>query len=227
MTAAIPTFGSLADAAQHLGDSLGNIRLIADLLLSEDHALPAPMRREYLGALAEKAARLQGVAEDMTTLVRIHNHEVSIENVSLRASEIVQQAIEACSAAASRKRVPIHSSVSDGEPLVSGDYWKLSKAIGGVMSYIVRSTPPGGSVAVDVDHTADGIVQIVFRRLGTMAAPEPAVQFFPGDAETSSEALGLTLSSQILAMHGGSLQTRETATGHTVTVRLPGAADRG
>jgi len=220
MIAAIPTFGHLADAAQDLEDSLGNIRLIANLLLSEDHALPEIMRREYLGALAEKVSRLQGVAEEMTTLVKIHAHQVEMESCSLHASEIVHQTVEAYSAEAARRHVSIQSIVEDGEPLIIGDYWKLSRAIAGVLSVVLRTAAPGGSITATVESAQKEVV-VTFVRSGKLAPPNPAVSFFPADQETGSVKLGFTLAEQLVALHGGSLQAVESATEMRVTIHLP------
>ncbi len=220
MMAVVPTFGHLAAAAQDLEDSLGNIRLIADLLLRENEALPEPMRREYLGALAEKASRLQGVAEDMTALAKIHARQVTLERCPLRASEIVHQSIEASGTEAARRQITLSSTVAPQEPLIAGDYWKLSRAFQGVLESLIRGTPPDGSVAVHVERDADG-VKVAFRRSGTLAALNPAESFFQDAHPSSAAALGISLSEQLVVLHGGTLEALECEAGHTVTIRLP------
>lgn len=223
MNPAAPACGRLVAASQDLESSLGNMRLIADLLLREDGSLPGAMRREYLGALVEKAGRLQGVAEDMTALAKIQARQVRLERCPLHISEILLQAIEAFSSEATRKQIVIRSAIADEEPQIAADYWKLSRALGGVMESMIRAASPGASIAINVEPTAEG-VQIVFRRLGSMVALNQGVCFFPGEREASAAELGLSLSEQLVALHGGMLEAREDEAGQSssVTIRLPG-----
>jgi signal transduction histidine kinase len=221
MLACPPAFNRLAAAAQNIENSLGNIKLIADLLLHQYESLPEPMRREYLGVLAEKASRLRTFAEDLSELARLQTQPAPLESCDLHVSEIVLQTIEALGAEAACKQVTVRSAVAEEEPRIPGDYWKLSQALGAILARMISCTPPGGTVAVNIEPAADA-VQIVFRRLASLPPPDLASAFFAEEEQDGADALRLALSEELISLHGGTLSMPETESGQSVIIRLPG-----
>jgi CheY-like chemotaxis protein len=130
---------------------------------------------------------------------------------------------------AARGRVTLHCDVAPDVGTVRGDELKLKQVVLNLVSNAVKFTPEGGSVTVEARGEQDSVV-VTVRDTGVGVPEEQRERIFEAfqrggrDVRTTTEGtgLGLTLSRQIVELHGGRLAMHSTVgEGSTFWFELP------
>ena len=113
---------------------------------------------------------------------------------------------------------------------MDADATRLQQAIGNLLANAIKFTPEGGRIDVSVERVDEQmVVKIVDTGRGIDAAFLPHVfeRFRQADSATSRPhgglGLGLTIVSEIVGLHGGTVNAASEGAGHgaTFTIRLP------
>jgi signal transduction histidine kinase len=192
-------------------------------------AYSGPEQREALGRIRTDGKRLLATIDNLIDLTQISEHELRQQRIDIVG--IARDAAENARAAAKERQVNI--AVNDGRPttLASalGDSWAMRRILDNLLANAVRLTPPGGTVSVSVDRSADTITTSVsdtgqgFPVELTEEFSEEAAQ---GDGSSLPDAggTGLALSSRLArAMNGRLTAENQPGTGATVKLSLPAA----
>lgn len=121
-----------------------------------------------------------------------------------------------------------------GAALVWGNRTALEQIVRNVMKNAILYTPRGGSIASSIRKTGDGFFELLMRDTGVGIAPEDIPHifdpFFRADSSRtragSGAGLGLTIVSELVKMHHGTVSIRsKVGEGTTVFIRLPCATN--
>jgi CheY-like chemotaxis protein len=158
---------------------------------------------------------------------------LNVQPVDLAA--VLRDAIDAVVPAATAKGIVIDSAVDEHTEPIPGDRERLQQVLWNLLSNAVKFTGRGGAVHISLARR-EGAAVITIRDTGIGIAPEflPHVfdRFRQGDAGTTRErgglGLGLSISRQLIEMHGGTIvgASAGLGAGSTFTVSLPIAAEQ-
>ena len=138
--------------------------------------------------------------------------------------------MEAVLPTAEAKRIRINTKLQHDVGIVSADGTRLQQVVWNLLTNAVKFTPSGGEVDVSLRRIDDDI-EIKVRDSGLGIEPEflPRIfdRFRQADSSTtrsqSGLGLGLTITKQLVELHGGTIQATSAGRnqGATFTVRLP------
>lgn len=197
--------------------------------LLSDETARLTLLDEGLTSIAQ-AARVQSLlVEDLLDVSRIVAGRLKLTLASIDAARVLDQAIASVAPSARAKNIAVvRSFEGDGFPLVA-DPVRLAQIVWNLLTNAIKFTPDGGTIEVTL-RRAGASVEITVRDTGGGIAPEllPHIfeRFRQGDA-TGARAgglgLGLTIVSNLVQLHGGSIRAESAGlgTGATFIVELP------
>jgi two-component system phosphate regulon sensor histidine kinase PhoR len=201
--------------------------------------LEAPDRARYLAMMAQQAARMQSVVQDLLTLSRLEGSPLPGMAEWTPVSSLLQRCEEesrALSALLAQNQAQGHVLEFDTGAAqwqdIAGSPAELQSALSNLISNAVRYTPGGGRILVRWERAADGGAVFSVQDTGPGIAPEhiPRLteRFYRVDRsrsrETGGTGLGLAIVKHVLQRHGASLDIRSTlGKGSTFSVHLPPA----
>jgi CheY-like chemotaxis protein len=166
--------------------------------------------------------------EDILDYARIISGKIRLEIIPLNLVKVLKEAIEAITPAADAKNITLETNF-DSNSLVSGDAARLQQVFWNLLSNAIKFTPKGGRIAIKLERinshveigvsdTGDGIraefLPFVFERL--RQADDSTTR------RRGGLGLGLTISRNIIELHGGTIRAASPGEGlgATFTVSL-------
>lgn len=183
----------------------------------------------YYGRLAEGAAQLSRLVDDLFELSRIEADalDLTLEPVSL--GELVSDAVASTRPLAQAKGVQVDGRVTERLPQVSASSRELTRVVVNLLDNAIRHTPSGGAVRVVVGR-ADGHAEVsVMDSCGGIPAQEIDRVFelaYRGDTARTpgsggGAGLGLAIARGFVEAHRGDIAVQNEGAGCRFTVRLP------
>ncbi len=220
----------LANTSHELRTPLNGIIGLAESLLDGvTGALPEPTRRN-LSMIAGSGRRLAHLVDDILDFSKLKNHqiELNIQAVSLR--EVADIVLTLMAPLVKGKEVELINRIPDTLPEVAGDENRLQQVLHNLVGNAVKFTDHG---SVTVSASRDGEqVELRVTDTGIGIPADQLEKVFEGfeqaDASSARQyggtGLGLTITRQLVELHGGEVHLRpaETEQGGTEAVlRLP------
>lgn len=186
--------------------------------------------RETAVEKIDKNLRLQAaIVEELLNFSDIMSSGFAVMNKSIGIREVFESAVATANVAAFQKGVTlVNDDQLDGEQVV-GDKERLRIALVNVLSNAVKFTPAGGRVVARA-YCADGCVRCVISDDG----PGIPAEFLPHVFEQYKQSehvstrrygglgLGLTIASQILKLHHGTIEAESCGGGGAkFTISIP------
>jgi two-component system phosphate regulon sensor histidine kinase PhoR len=196
-------------------------------IAASDTAMDAGTRTAHLRLMTEQAQRMQRLIEDMLTLSRLESIDYPVRNEHVDVAHLVSD-VAAEARALSQGKHAITVSV-DG-PNLMGSAEELRSAFGNLASNAVRYTPPGGTIHLSWQDSADG-PQFIAADTGIGIDQQHIARlterFYRVDKsrsrETQGTGLGLAIVKHVLLRHGGTLSIKSQAgKGISFIASLPG-----
>jgi signal transduction histidine kinase len=189
----------------------------------------APLR-EALDRVVANAEFLEHRIEELLSLARAENGELTLDEQTVDLGQIVAAAGQAVSAYARSLDVGLELGMSDAPLTVRGDARWLQQALVAMLDNGVKFSPIGGKVSLAMtsdDSTAS--IAISDEGAGIPAGDLPRIFDAYYQAETGRErggsGLGLALARWIIERHGGSIAASNAPGGGCVmTITLPRAS---
>ena len=216
------------EASHELRTPLANLRVELDLALRRARSVEE--LEAALRSAAEETERLARLAEDLLVLARADRGRVPVRREEVDVAELVGVEIEAFAARAAKAGVSIEARVQPGLR-ANVDSLRLRQAVGNLLDNALHSTPPQGTVTVEVVH-ADGSLCLEVRDTGEgfpaaflRNAFEPFAR--PDDSRSQPDGdggagLGLAIVRAVAEAHGGTVKaTNRSGGGAAVTLRIP------
>jgi signal transduction histidine kinase len=217
----------MADASHELRTPVSIVRATADVTLSRGHRDEAEYR-EALAIVGEQARRVGRLVDDMLVLARAEAGGYPLRPVDLYLDEVVADCRRAVDVLAAERGVTIHAAASPEIPF-RGDEDLLRRLVLNVLQNAVQHTPPGGAVAVDVQHDP-GTVRIRVSDEGAGIPLDDQKKIFDRfvqlDAARRGQGtgLGLPIARWIAEAHNGTLVLEKSGpAGSTFCLLLPAA----
>ncbi len=217
---------------------VGFVETLQTLPLQEDE------RARYLGLMAQQAARMQHLVQDLLTLSRLEGSPPPgmAEWVPVCALlRHCEDEARALSATLARTPAQQHRFVfptpgqAQAAGQVAGIAAELQSALANLVNNAVRYTPAGGSITVAWEPLADGGARFTVRDTGPGLAPEhlPRIteRFYRVDRsrsrDTGGTGLGLAIVKHVVQRHGAALEISSVlGQGSVFGVRFPAARVR-
>ena len=187
------------------------------------------MMRLPAAAAIEQSARAQArLIEDLLEMSRLVMNKLQLQKSRVDLSNIVIEAAAMIRPAAEAKHIDVKVAVPREECVVDGDSVRLEQILWNLMQNAVKFTPAGGQVELrlasdgrfarmTVSDDGDGITADLL--------PHLFDPFRQGDGAASKGGLGLGLaiSRQLAAAHGGTIEAQSDGAGKGAhfTVRIP------
>lgn len=224
----------LANMSHELRTPLNSIIGFSQVMsLGKDFGLSADKHLEYARDIQRSAEHLLQLINDLLDLSKIEAGQVTLNESEIDLPETLEQACHMLKTEAEAKALALTCTCEAGTPRLFADTRYVMQVVLNLLSNAVKFNIPGGRVDVAAKLEDDGRIAISFTDTGIGIAAEdiPLVLEPFGQAGTSSDrshigtGLGLSVSKQLVELHGGSLTLISApGEGTTVSVRFP--ADR-
>ncbi len=185
----------------------------------------------YLERLESDCRRLLGTVNDILDLRQMESGTLTLNKTRMPLSQIVQTSVEAVSVQADAKRQKLLVEAVPRECFVQCDQQKLERVLINVIGNAIKFTPEEGEITVrllpDPDDAARVLLMVSDNGVGI---PKDAIakvtqRYFKVGDHPNGSGLGLSISREIVELHGGTLQIESpvpgTDRGTAVLVRLP------
>jgi signal transduction histidine kinase len=214
-----------ADASHELRTPVSVVRAAAEVALSREHRDEGEYR-ETLSIVGSQARRMSRLVDDMLVLARADAGGYPLRPVDFYLDEVIVECCRAVDVLAAERGVTIRSRASVEIPY-RGDEDLLRQLVLNVLQNAVQHSPPGGSVAIDVERDA-AAVKMRVTDSGAGVPPEDEQRIFDRFVQLDparrgqGTGLGLPIARWIAEAHHGTLVLeRSGAGGSTFCVSLP------
>ncbi len=216
----------VTNASHELRTPLSNIKTRLYLLRKQPEKLD-----EHLDVMDEMAAHMQQLLEEMLDIGRFERGAVMLDRDNVVLQELVSEAVNGYQPRAARRSVTLESDLSGPPIKVLVDQKRMVQVITNLISNAVNHSPQDGHVDVHVmiDPNSNGrkMAYVQVQDNGMALSPDMLAQVFQPFTNASmglvsGTVLGLSLTKEIVELHGGDIKVESDAEKGTLyTVRLP------
>jgi two-component system, OmpR family, phosphate regulon sensor histidine kinase PhoR len=169
--------------------------------------------KRFVEIMHKQAQRLNRLVEDLMTISKIELGEVKFIFEDVYLPDVIGSVILLLEAKAEIKKMHINNLVPGKIPHVKGDRDRLSQVFVNVLDNAVKFTPEGGSITIDAEEKAGGVV-VTITDTG-MGIPREEIQrlgerFYRVDKTRSRDlggtGLGLSIVKHLMLAHGGKME---------------------
>ncbi|WP_169713757.1 sensor histidine kinase [Paludifilum halophilum] len=178
-----------------------------------------------LSVISRETERLTELVEDLLDFSKLQSRKMNLRMERLDLNRVVEDVREQFSFKNEEKAIRL-TVRREEEPLeIEGDSDRITQVLVNLVHNAIKYTPSGGKVeittrrrkeeaCVEVDDTGMGIPSEELSRI--------TEKFYKGKSNQSGSGLGLSISKEIVQLHGGRLDIwSDPGTGTRVTVRFP------
>jgi signal transduction histidine kinase len=170
------------------------------------------------------------LVEDLLDTARAISGKLKLEVHPTDVADVIEKAEEVVRPAAEVKGISLDTRLDRGVGQITGDPDRLQQVVWNLLSNAIKFTDGGGRVEVRLERI-DHYVQITVRDTGQGIKPEFLTYVFDryqqagtsGSRRAGGLGLGLSLTRQLVEMHGGSVEAESEGEGKGATfiVKLP------
>lgn len=218
----------LATLAHELRNPLAPIANGLELLKATDADPDAG--RQARDMMERQLGQMVRLIDDLLEVSRITTGKLALRLETLDLKGIIQTALEVVAPMAAEKAHQVEAAMPPGSIWVRGDATRLTQVFANVLSNAVRYTDPNGRIELAVTSDSNQ-VRISVTDNGIGIAPEMQLAVFEMFMQVDKSlergraglGVGLTLSRQLIELHGGKLQLFSAGLGQgsRFTVSLP------
>ncbi len=216
----------VTNASHELRTPLSNIKTRLYLLRKQPEKL-----EEHLAVMDEMAAHMAQLLEEMLDIGRFERGAVMLDRDHVVLQELVSEAVTGYQPRAARRSVTLESDLSGQSIKVLVDHKRMVQVITNLISNAVNHSPQDGHVDIHVmlDPNSNGrkMACVQVQDNGMALSPDMLAQVFQPFTNASmglvsGTVLGLSLTKEIVELHGGDIKVESDAQKGTLyTVRLP------
>ena len=180
--------------------------------------------------IIRNAAAQNQIIDELLDVSRIIAGKLEMGLQPVDVAAVVQEAISTVSPAASAKGIHLELARRSADSVVSGDPERLRQAFWNLLSNAIKFTPRGGRVGIRVETNGQN-VEVIVNDTGLGINPDFLPHIFERFTQDDSSStrhsrglgLGLSITRQLLELHGGSIAAESPGVGKgsTFTARLP------
>ncbi|WP_433222849.1 PAS domain-containing protein [Dactylosporangium sp. CS-047395] len=195
-------------------------------LLLDDPAPRPSMDLELLHGIERNSTRLRALVDGLLDLAALEAGHLSLSTQDVDLTAAVATARDGCADVAEAAGVTVRAELA-ADVRVPGDAGRLRQLAARLITHAIGYSPYGGEVRVELSVT-DGAAQLAVTGTGTLSGSDEVFQRFSSANTTgvgdTATGVGLAVARIITERHRGTIGIAEhhhSATGTTVTVRLP------
>ncbi len=211
----------IANASHELRTPITNLKTRLYLLRRQ------PQRQEeHLQVLDYVANRMGDLVEELLDISRFDRGVIRLERKPVALQTLVENVITIQYPTATQQGLTLRINLPEEPLVVNLDPNRITQVITNLVANAMNYTPPGGTITVSVAQEGEEAI-IRVQDTGIGIPPEALPHIFEPFFRVSEEVargtgLGLTISREIVDLHGGDLTVEsEVGRGSTFTVRLP------
>ena len=183
-----------------------------------------PVDDEHLRALLDDVAMIEHLLDDLRTLSLAESGALVLDREPTDLGRLTGEVVERLGRVAAAADVRLRVDAADDLPTVDVDPVRIREVVSNVVVNAIGASPRGGTVTVAVRHDgADAVLTV--HDIGVGIPPDEVARVFERfhkGAGSTGSGLGLTISRNLVAAHGGTLTIAETSpAGTTMRVGLP------
>ena len=198
-----------ADIAHELRTPVTSLLTQTQVALSQSRSVDE--YREILYSNIEEYERMAQMISDMLFLAKTDNGQYQLNSIDIDLTQEVKNLFEYYDAWAEERGVSL---TLEGEATLSGDKLMMRRALGNLLSNAIKHTPPGNTVRVHLEITAERKTLINVENPGTPIPPEHLAKlfdrFYRVDASRQrgedGAGLGLAITKSIVELHDGKIE---------------------
>jgi len=217
---------------QMTADIAHELRTPLSLILGHSEALSdgvLPPTPETLTIIHDEAQQLARLVEDLRTLSLSETGELSLNIQRLDIGNLLRSMVDAYRSQIQQKQINLEVDISPNLPEIDGDPDRLGQIFRNLMANAIRFTESGGTVSIQSQQTADGIiVQVADNGPGIPVEELPNIfdRFYRGDKARNrgdgGSGLGLAIAKSLVELHHGQIEVESIpGEGSTFNVHLP------
>jgi signal transduction histidine kinase len=214
----------LATLSHELRTPLNAILGYANMIKSG--AVASENQHRAIDTIERNARSLAKLVEDVLDVSRIISGKMRLHIQRINLGDVVRHATDAVLPAAEAKGVKVALTIDENLPVIQGDADRLQQIAWNLMSNAVKFTPRGGQIDVNVSH-AVAQIEIVVRDTGVGISraflPYLFERFRQGESgirRPGGLGLGLSISKQLVELHGGNITAESEGEGRGATFRV-------
>jgi PAS domain S-box-containing protein len=222
------------NAATHeLRTPMTNIKAFAEML-ADSEVSDVEQQKMFCNTINDEVTRLARFVDDLLHLSRMEVGSTSLRQQLTDMERLLGEVVQKVRPQLEKKGIAFEFDVPARLPELVVDKDKLTVALVNLLGNAAKYTPEGGRVRFHVE-VSDSTIRIDVEDTGIGISeeelPKLCNKFFrsadPRVREESGSGLGLSLTSEIVRLHGGKLTIHsELNQGSTFTVMLPLAAEK-
>ncbi len=208
---------------------IGFSELLQDQVFGEMNA----RQTKYVGNISTSGKHLLQLINDILDLSKVEAGHMELFVQAVEVSEVLRGVLAVAKGLASKKQVTLTLSSAEDLPPLLADPARLKQILYNLLSNAIKFTPEGGQVTVKTRIVAD-LLEVSICDTGIGLRPEDRERIFGQFEQVDSTytrlqqgtGLGLSLTRQMVAMHGGEIwvESEGLGLGSTFRFTLPLAA---
>lgn len=218
---------ALLDSVTHeLRTPLTAIKASVTSLLDSAPHLPEPERHDLLCVINEEADRLNHLVEEATEMARLDAGEVELRRRSVSIGDVIQAAVESCSAALAGHPVSVDAPAA--LPALPIDPERMREALGHLLKNAAKYSPAGMPIHVVAEAgERDLTISVADRGIGIDSAEQAMIfdKFYRGRQHRErvpGTGMGLSIARALVEAHGGTVSVvSQVGHGSVFQIRLP------
>ncbi len=214
----------LTDMVHNLRSPLFAIGGYLDLLRDEWER-PEGEQEKYLDLLDRKTEYLGKMVDDMFLSYRLEEGQLCLEQENFELGELLQGVGLDARVRGQEKGVRVEVSVETSPCFLPGDRFRLKQALDNILDNALRYSPPGGVICIrQVMCGRECVISICDQGPGIpKEQQERLFERYKSKGAGGKNGLGLSISSQIVQLHGGRIEVvSEEGQGTEIRLLLPG-----
>ncbi|MGE0538639.1 MAG: sensor histidine kinase [Dehalococcoidia bacterium] len=220
----------LANVAHELKTPLTSIQGFSQALLDGTAHTPEE-QHQAARIINDEADRMRRLVEDLLYLSQLESGQLRMDMGTVDVPALLRDAAERVTWQLRDSNTTFRLNIAPGLPAITGDIRRLEQVLANLLDNAVRHTPAGGTITLQGEERNNTVILSV-HNTGSFIPPEllPRVfeRFYRADTHRSRDGrhggLGLSIASEIVAAHGGSIDASsnpETGTQFRVVLPIP------
>jgi len=220
----------LANVAHELKTPLTSIQGFSQALLDGTARTPEE-QRQAARIINDEAERMRRLVEDLLYLSQLESGQLRMDMGDVEVPALLRDAAERVTWQLRDSNTTFRLNIAPRLPVITGDIRRLEQVLANLLDNAVRHTPAGGTITLQGEERNNAVVLSVHNSgsyIPPDALPRVFERFYRADTHRSRDGrhggLGLSIASQIVAAHGGSIEAssdRETGTEFRVLLPIP------